>query len=105
MGKVKRTIAAVFGIVLLVFFLSFRRDFTQDGAETRTDLQVGVWFSPWGTWSEVRHDHFETTPNGGSVKTAGWERSWNVDLFSWSWPSLVAGLVLIGWSRRRAPSA
>lgn len=105
MGKAVRPAAAVLGVALLVLFFTFAREVTTDGSETRDESRIGVWFSPWGTWREVRREASRPAAGGSTAPTGGWERTWSIDLFSWSWPTLAAGLLLLAWSRRRDATA
>jgi hypothetical protein len=84
----RSTALLVVALLCFVAFATFRGDTRSDGREAVTEWSIGLWFSPWYRY----------------VKRAGadgFQIRARVQLLSWSWPALAAGLACLAARGRR----
>jgi hypothetical protein len=97
-----RALALAAAVALLVLFGTFRtRSETLPGG-TREETSIGLWFSPWFTRSK-EETMVRAASGPGSARSMTWQMQ--VEFLSWSWPVLVAAIVLLRYGCRRPRAA
>jgi len=103
MSGFARAVRIVIGLTLLFMFLTYQSDTKTTGDETRSESRLGVWFSPWFTWTNVTHATKIATEGGGSIESRTQQASTQFTTASWSWPVLGAALVVLFRPRKKNP--